>query len=440
MQNFLNFSTQNFQKNFRFDTRHCNEKSIFIALETGTKSGTEFINDAFSNNAICTISQKTIPNIPNIPIESFPNDFSTNEKFNIIVEDTLKFMQEIAKIRFQQLLKLGIQAISITGSVGKTTTKEIIANTLHTFGKTFANFSNYNNHIGVPITILNCPLDAKFLVLEMGMNHANEIKFLTELAPCQFRLITNAKESHSGNFTNGTEGVLEAKFEIIEGQTPFELFINHELFTRFQKNHNLIKKYHKNTFNIFNMEADIKYFHETTQFQYQNRSFTIKTIYSKEQIEMICLALYAMEKILLEPIYEVIIPEIKGRGSIVLWQNTRIIDESYNASPSSMQNALTNFTKLNGSKLAILGDMLELDQESQKFHNQISPFLINIDCILVGKHFINLNIENSYKFENYQILKEFLISNKSLLQSYQNILVKSSNGTLLWKLFDDIFV
>lgn len=437
MQNFLQFSLH---KNFRFDSRHCKEGSIFIALEGGGVSGFEFVESAFSNGAIGVISQKEISDVRNFTIHTFPENFEQNSKFNLVVKDSLKFIQELAHEKFEYLSQNGTKTIAVTGSVGKTTTKELIANTLINHAETFANFGNYNNHIGVPVTILNCPVGCKFLVLEMGMNHAGEITNLTTIAPCDFRIITNAKESHAGNFPNGLDGVLEAKFEIMEGEKKFKTFITHELFQRFCHNPRLIEKYSKNEICVLNAEQKTSYINGKTIFEYDSRNFSVEAVYSKNQTEMFCLAICAMESVLQSTISEISIPQLKGRGNIVEWNGVKIVDESYNASPSSMKNAIENFHKIEGSKLAILGDIRELGEDSQQFHDGIAPFLTGLDCILVGEYFAKVSVPNAKYFPNYAAVKQFLGENPNFTKQYQNILVKASNGTLLWKLFDEIFV
>ena len=436
MQNFLQFSLN---KSFRFDSRNCKEGSIFIALEGGERPGLEFVQSAFENGAIGVISQKEIPDVHNFTIATFPENFEKNSKFNIVVDNSLKFIQELAKEKFKHLSQNGTKTIAVTGSVGKTTTKELIANTLNQHVETFANFGNYNNHIGVPVTILNCPVSCKFLVLEMGMNHAGEIADLITIAPCNFRIITNAKENHAGNFPNGLDGVLEAKFEIMQGGSKFKTFITHELFQRFCYNSHLVEKYSKNEICVLNEEQKVSHTNGKTIFEYDSRNFSVEAVYSKNQTEMFCLAICAMESVLQNSISEISLPQLKGRGNIVEWNGIKIVDESYNASPSSMKNAIENFHKMEGSKLAILGDIRELGEDSQKFHNELTPFLTGFDSILVGQYFTNVKIDGAKYFPNYDELKRFLCENQEFVKGYQNVLVKASNGTLLWKLFDEVF-
>ncbi len=437
MQNFLQFSLD---KSFKFDSRHCKSDSIFIALEGGERSGLEFVDKAFEVGAIGVISQKIIEGVRNFTIENFPHDYkSSSSHFNIVVEDSLKFIQELAAEKFKILKSQGVKTIAVTGSVGKTTTKELIANTLNLHGETFASFGNYNNHIGVPITVLNCPLSCKFLVLEMGMNHAGEIADLIQIAPCEFRIITNARENHIGNFASGLEGILKAKFEIMSGNSKFATFITDELFQRFCKNSTLIEKYFKNEICVFNEKQKISHNGEKTTFEYCDRNFTVEAIYSESQTEMFCLAISLIEQVLDREIEQISLPQLKGRGEIIWWNGVKIMDESYNASPTSMKNAIENLHKMQGSKLAILGDIRELGEDSQKFHNELSQFLKGFDNILVGKYFANVKIDGAKYFPNYDELKQFLCDNPNFAGRYQNILVKASNGTLLWKLFDEIF-
>jgi UDP-N-acetylmuramoyl-tripeptide--D-alanyl-D-alanine ligase len=148
-----------------------------------------------------------------------------------------------------------------------------------------------------------------------------------------------------------------------------------------------------------------------------------------------------MDTVLATKISKIILPQIKGRGNIVNWHGIRVVNESYNASPSSMKNALENFKKLEGKKLCILGEMRELGDMSLEFHQNLKPYLQNFDgIILTGKFFEKTEISNAKYFENYASCLEFLKSNISMLKKYDNILVKASNGVLLWKLFDEFFV
>ncbi len=433
----LHFLQSSVNYNFQFDSRKCNENSIFFALETGNRSGTDFAHDAIKNGVKVVISQKGIDGMNSINIDNF-HEIIPN--LNIVVPDVLFFMQELAKQKFLLLKNKGIKTICLTGSVGKTTTKELIASTLAGYGKIYATQGNYNNHIGVPLTILNAPTEIDFLVLEMGMNHEGEISTLASIAPCEFSLITNIKENHAGNFSNGISGVRRAKFEILE--TYGKCFILKEFFEEFTKDELLMQKY--GTKNLVCIDVQVKDFHSQnnqTSFVFENRTFCLNEIYSNAQIQMFCLAIKLMDTVLAKKISKIVLPQIKGRGNIVNWHGIRVVNESYNASPASMKNALENFKKLEGRKLCILGEMRELGDMSLEFHKNLKPYLQNFDgMILVGKNFESIDIFSVKHFENYASCLEFLKSNIPMLKEYDNILVKASNGVLLWKLFDEFFI
>ena len=433
----LHFLQSSFNYNFQFDSRKCNENSIFFALETGNRSGADFAHDAIKNGVKVIISQKGIDGMNSINIDDF-HEITPN--LNIVVPDVLLFMQELARQKFLLLKNKGVKTICLTGSVGKTTTKELIANTLADYGKIYATQGNYNNHIGVPLTILNAQTEIDFLVLEMGMNHEGEISTLASIAPCEFSLITNIKENHAGNFSNGIGGVRRAKFEILE--TNRKCFILKEFFEEFTKDELLMQKY--GTKNLVCINAQVKDFHSQnnqTTFVFDSRTFELNGIYSSAQVQMFCLAVKLMDTVLAKKISKILLPQIKGRGNIVHWNGIRVVNESYNASPASMKNALENFKNLEGKKLCILGEMRELGDMSLVFHTNLKPYLENFDGIIfVGKNFENTNTSGSKYFENYASCLEFLKSNISMLKKYDNILVKASNGVLLWKLFDEFFV
>lgn len=431
MLHFLKNSSYNFQ----FDSRKCNENSIFVALEIGNRSGMEFIPDALKNGAKIVISQAPVVGMNIVKPENL-TELTTN--LNIVTPDSLQFLQDIAKEKFLYLKKSGIKTIGITGSVGKTTTKELIKNTLEQYGRVYATEGNYNNHIGVPLTILNSPWNIDFLVLEMGMNHYGEIAELVNIAPCEFSIITNAKESHAGNFHNGTQGVMQAKFEILESNG--KCFISDELFERFKSDGVLLQKY--GIHQIISVDNSIKIVHKNGEslFTFDGRAFKLEGFYSQEQCKMFAVTITMMDIIVGEKISKILLPQLKGRGNIIKWQGINVVNDSYNASLTSILNAFENFINLNGKKLCILGEIRELGTLAREYHEKIMPHLENFDdIILIGKEFGATNKKYRY-FETYEELLNFLQTNQEFVQSFENILVKSSNGVMLWKLFEDFFV
>ena len=173
-----------YNSDFTFDSREVGQNSVFIALTTGVQDGNNFAESAFKKGAKFLILSKK----PEFEISA--------EKY-IVVQDTLEFITELAK-----------NIINLTGSVGKTTAKDFLVFLLNKAGKkVFGNVGNFNNHIGVPITILNAPKELEFLVLEMGMNHEGEISHLIKIAAGCLRIITNISPAHIGNFKEGLLGI-----------------------------------------------------------------------------------------------------------------------------------------------------------------------------------------------------------------------------------------
>lgn len=427
----------NFQtKNFQFHSNKCNAESIFVALETGTRSGTEFIQDALNRGVVVVISQKPIDGLTNIPAEDFAIQHP-NKPVNIVVENSLLFVQNLAREKFQILQQNGAKTIAVTGSVGKTTTKEVISSTLSQYGTVHATQGNLNNHIGLPFTILNAPNETQFLVLEMGMSSQGEIEFLTSIAPCRWNIVTNAGESHSANFADTTDGVLKAKFEVLS--SGGKCFILHNLYERFLKNKYLTEKYPNAqlvpiapTPNVLHQNGRTIFFHNQSKFQ-------IEGIYSNSQTEMLCLTISLLEDVLSQKILEISTPKITGRGNITTWHGVRVINESYNASPASVRSAIENFQKVDGKKLCILGEMREI-AESKMHHQNIATLFPLFDTIFtVGKGFDGIHASNSTYFEGYPQLLKFLQNHQTQILQYDAILVKASNGVLLWKLFDEFF-
>jgi UDP-N-acetylmuramoyl-tripeptide--D-alanyl-D-alanine ligase len=421
---------------YEIDSRLCNKNSIFVALETGSRSGADFINNAINNGAMVVISQKEMSGIKTSSPVNFNGIKAHEYPINIVVEDTLAYIQNLAKTKFHFLKNSGVKTIAITGSVGKTTTKECVACTLEKYGKVYATQGNFNNHIGLPLTVLNAPDDINFLILEMGMNHIGEIEFLASIAPCDRCLITNVRENHIGNFQDGERGVLCAKFEIL--QTGGKCFVLRETYEAFMQNEYLMGYHGLENLVCVDVLPVVKHCNNQTKIFLDGRDFVLDGIYSQAQVNMLCLAIYCMDDTLDDRVQEVLLPAIKGRGDVVIWNGINIIDESYNASPTSIKNALGNLQKFDGKSLCILGEMRELGKNSKKYHNALAGSVKKFDVILVGEEMRCL--KGMVWFEDYSSCLKFLKNNKEMLLQYKNILVKGSNGVLLWKLFNEFFI
>ena len=188
--------------NFSHDTRTINKDDIYVGIKGEAFDGNKFYEDAFDKGAKCCILDN----------ESLINKDKYQDKTIILVEDSLKCIQKLAKYKRSLY---NIPVIGITGSVGKTSTKDMISSVLETKYKVLKTIGNNNNHIGLPFTILRLK-DEEIMVLEMGMNNFKEISFLTNIAKPTIGVITNIGTAHIGNL-GSRENIMKAKLEIIEG-------------------------------------------------------------------------------------------------------------------------------------------------------------------------------------------------------------------------------
>lgn len=191
--------------NVAIDSRLVQSNGLFIALKGERTDGHLHILNAIENGATCIMVENISQEIKKIVNNS---DISL-----IITDDCIKSLGELASWRRDSL---NAKVVGITGSIGKTTVKEIVAAVLSTKYKVHYTIGNLNNHIGLPLIILNTPNDVDILVLEMGMNHSGEISYLSNIAKPDISIITNISPVHIGHFKNGIKGIIEAKCEIFD--------------------------------------------------------------------------------------------------------------------------------------------------------------------------------------------------------------------------------
>ena len=342
------------------------------------------------------------------------------------MQDPGTALQELAKFH---RLYLGLPIIALTGSNGKTTTKELIHSVLSKKYNTLATIGNLNNHIGVPLTLLRFTKDTEIGIVEMGANHQKEIEFLCEIAEPDFGYITNFGKAHLEGF-GGVEGVIKGKSEMYDYlRTNNKLaFIN--LDDSIQKEKSIgIKKY---TFALNNVNSNVG----ITKIE---ANPMVNITFNKTVINSHLIGVYNANNInaaiTIGKYFNVENKDIKeaienyhpnnNRSQIILKNDNKIILDAYNANPSSMQAALTNFFQLTESpKIAILGDMFELGDESKHEHQNIVEECLKqaeIHFYFVGKHFYtckNFAKENTSFFEDYEAFKDYFknyVPIKSLL-------------------------
>lgn len=353
----------------------------------------------------------------------------------ILVENSLEMLQELAKFH-RAYLKLPI--IALTGSNGKTTTKELINVVLSEKYKTRATVGNLNNHIGVPLTLLSFTKETEIGIVEMGANHKKEIEFLCEIAQPDFGYITNFGKAHLEGF-GGVEGVIIGKSEMYQYLSKKDkvAFVNLEDPIQIEKSTGI----ESFTFGIGKADANLRI--NTIQanpfvvIAYDNFSVESHLIglYNANNINAaVAIGTYfKVEEVAIKRAIENYIPE-NNRSQLLKKGSNQIILDAYNANPSSMAVAIANFLQLESlNKVMILGDMFELGNESQQEHKLIVDSLLDQDksvCYLIGKSFYEHKTgkDNLHFYETFDAFAEFL---KTTHFAENTILIKGSRGMAL---------
>ncbi len=407
------------------DTRSIAEGCLFFALK-----GDNFDANAFAEKAIQAGAAFAI--IDNAA-------FAKNEKF-ILVDDVLTALQLLAKHHREHL---NIPVIGLTGSNGKTTTKELIKAVLAEHYQTFATHGNLNNHIGVPLSLLSLPQDVEIAVIEMGANHQKEIEFLCEIVQPTHGLITNVGMAHLDGF-GGFEGVKKGKGELYaylkkhKGYT----FINHD--NAYLQEMGIVSGIHQpiyyGTAKGNKISGKLVHSDPFITFEWSDG----KSIYpAKANLT----GSYNFENILaaicVGDFFGLTAEEINGglakyfpnnnRSQITKTDKNTVICDFYNANPSSMVAALNNLSTLTSAhKIAILGDMFELGNEAEEQHQKIVSLAnsFNFDqVIFIGDHFYKCKQQNNgLFFKNTADVASFMA--KECLKNAM-VLLKGSRGMKL---------
>ena len=434
-------------KNFSRDTRTINYGDTYVCIKGEKFDGNDFWEEAFKNGADVVIANKLDIN------EETKKKYLKKNKTLIEVEDTVKALGEMATMKRNKYGN-NLKVVAVTGSVGKTSTKDIIYSVISQKYNTLKTQGNKNNNIGLPLTILSLQ-DEEVCVIEMGMNHFGEISYLSKIAKPDIAVITNIGTSHIGNL-GSRENILKAKLEILDGMKMPILVINND--------NDLLHKW--------NLEKKEKI--ETHTFGIKEKSdFRAENINLKEnESEFTCIAedrtelkitipvggehfiLNALSAITVGKLLNLTDEQIqRGIQSFKLTEkrmeiiktknNITIINDTYNASFESMKAGINSLTNMQGKrKIVVLGDMFELGEYSKELHKKVGDeiyknhidktFLIGENVKYIEEELISkgYNKENILYFGKQEDLIESLKNN---LNGDDAVLFKASNGM---KLFD----
>jgi len=412
------------------DTRKITKGSIYFALKGDTFNGNLFAEDALSKGAAYAIVDEDL----NIKHENI-----------IKVDNALICLQQLANHHRKQV---GIPVLAITGTNGKTTTKELVSAVLSKKFKLIYTQGNLNNHIGVPLTLLRIRKETEFAVIEMGANHPLEIKQLCEIAEPNFGLITNVGNAHLEGF-GSFEGVKKTKGEMYD----FLKSRNGLVFINAGNDHlqEMLQSYsNKFTYNFVNANiTGIKIGADPYlefSYEYNGSTTLIKTQLSggyNFENAMAAVAIgnyFSIPTSDIKDAIESYKPE-NNRSQIVEKNGNTLFIDCYNANPSSMRASIENFAELsNSNKLLILGDMFELGKTSDTEHSSILSLLselqLNRCTWIVGSEFNKANFEHKFKcFNKTEEVVQFLRSHPV---NDTAILIKGSRGMRLEKILDEI--
>lgn len=407
-------------KNVVIDTRKIEAGSMFVALKGERFDANTFAAEALEKGASYVV----------IDNESFYIDSRT-----ILVNDSLEALQELAKFH-RKYLKLPI--IALTGSNGKTTTKELINVVLSQKYSTTATIGNLNNHIGVPLTLLSFNTNTQIGIVEMGANHQKEIEFLCEIAQPDYGYITNFGKAHLEGF-GGVEGVIKGKSEMYAylQQNGKTAFVN--LDDAIQDK----KTAHTDRITFSQAYTNVNAFIENvTANPFVTVGFddiTVKShligLYNANNINAaICIGKhFEVPDNDIKNAIEGYVPD-NNRSQFITKGSNEIILDAYNANPSSMKVALDNFLQLDKpNKTLIIGDMFELGTESPAEHKAIVDSLAGanaVECIFIGEDFY-ANKQETNHFRFFKTFDDF----KAYFSAHQPqnhiILIKGSRGMAL---------
>ena len=413
---FEEFSKKVQIKNVVMDSRKVIKGSLFFAINNGNS----YVKGVLDKGASLVIADNT----------------DIKDERVIKVTDTIATMQDLAT-KYRK--KLDIQVVGITGSNGKTTTKDIVYSLLSTKAKTLKTEGNYNNHIGLPYTLLNVTDEEKFVVLEMGMSSLGEIKRLGEISGPNYAIITNIGDSHI-EFLKTRDNVFKAKTELLEFVDKENTFVCGDDEYLGKLDVNKVGFNENNTYKIESYEFSNK----DSKFILDGKEYEMPLL-GKHNISNTAIAIELAKKIgLTDEEIQKSLKEVKisnMRFQEIKMGNDIYINDAYNASPMSMKAAIDTLNEIYNDKykIAILGDMLELGENEIDYHIDVLNYLLDKKIKLVYLYGERMkkaydifmkNRSEEYRFWYYPT-KEGIMESLKNIKMEKMILLKASRGIKL---------
>ncbi len=434
-------------ENFSKDTRTMQKNDIYVGIKGESIEGSIYYEEALNKGAKGCILNDCI-DLNKEVLAKYA------DKFIVLVKDTVKCLQTLAAYKRDLY---DIPVIGITGSVGKTSTKDMVASILSEEYHVLKTEGNYNNEIGLPLTILALK-DENCLVLEMGMDALGDISTLSKIAKPTMGIITNVGTSHIGTLKT-RENILKAKLEILDGMTNKTLIINND--------NDLLHQYYlenkdKINFITYGMENESLYmpyditnneFNSTYSLNINNEVYHINLnapgahfVLNSLGAIAVGMALGLKKEAIINGLNKLSLT--KKRMEIFNKKGIILINDAYNASLDSMKAGLNYLHNLkNSRKVALLGDMLELGDYSEELHRQVGKCVYDnaIDLLLLvgneAKYIkvealkLGFNKENIYEFKNNE---EALNNLLTMLKENDALFIKASNGMKFYEIFNSL--
>ncbi len=421
--------------NISTDSRKIEEGSLFVPLVGEKFDGHTFIEDTVKKGAAAFISQKKV---------------DTNAPY-VLVEDTTKALGKIAAY-YRGLFD--VKVVGITGSVGKTTTKDMVAAVLSVKYNTVKTQGNFNNHIGLPLTVFGIDETTQAAVLEMGMNHFGEISYLTNIAKPDAAVITNVGVSHI-EYLGSREGILKAKCEIFEGLKPGGLKLLNgdcDMLTTLRQKEENAKFYSLNDQSCDIYAKDVRFI------SLEETAFTIVCSGGEIPVRLKATGRHMVSNALAATgigLYFGLTPDEIARGlesfrsgdkrmDVIKTDRYTLINDTYNANPQSVKAGLDVIAGLEGRSVAVLGEMLELGENSPAFHREVGEYAAKagVDVIIgIGNdNVMQLTLGASFggakKVFYYKTKEEFRENIKKSLKKNDTVLIKASRGSKFEEITD----